>query len=92
MRDGWSLKNIGDVCKTGAGGTPLKSQKEYYMLEGKAQWTTPPSFATYEDHRMAMAFAPLALLAPIIIEEPKVVGKSYPDFWKDLAKLGFEVG
>jgi 3-phosphoshikimate 1-carboxyvinyltransferase len=68
-----------------------KSQKEYYMLEGKAQWTAPPSFATYEDHRMAMAFAPLALIAPVIIEEPKVVGKSYPNFWKDFTKLGFEV-
>lgn len=68
-----------------------KSQKEYYMLEGKAQWTTPPSFATYEDHRMAMAFAPLAMIAPIQVEEPMVVKKSYPDFWKDFEKLGFEV-
>ena len=50
-----------------------------------------PSFATYEDHRMAMAFAPLALLHPIKIEEPEVVGKSYPDFWADLQKLAFEV-
>lgn len=45
---------------------------------------------TYEDHRMAMAFAPLALkLNSIRIEEPNVVSKSYPNFWKDLEKLGF---
>ncbi|AYN06206.1 MULTISPECIES: 3-phosphoshikimate 1-carboxyvinyltransferase [unclassified Flavobacterium] len=46
--------------------------------------------ATYNDHRMAMAFAPLALKVPIIIEEAGVVSKSYPDFWKDLTNLGFE--
>jgi 3-phosphoshikimate 1-carboxyvinyltransferase len=47
--------------------------------------------ATYKDHRMAMAFAPLALKVPIIIEEAEVVSKSYPDFWNDLKKLGFEI-
>jgi 3-phosphoshikimate 1-carboxyvinyltransferase len=47
--------------------------------------------ATYNDHRMAMAFAPLALKAPIIIENAEVVSKSYPDFWEDLKKLGFEI-
>ncbi|MBF03303.1 MAG: 3-phosphoshikimate 1-carboxyvinyltransferase [Flavobacterium sp.] len=45
--------------------------------------------ATYQDHRMAMAFAPLALKVPIIIEEAEVVSKSYPDFWNDLKKVGF---
>jgi 3-phosphoshikimate 1-carboxyvinyltransferase len=48
--------------------------------------------ATYEDHRMAMAFAPLALVQDsITIEHPEVVKKSYPDFWKDLEKLGFVI-
>lgn len=46
---------------------------------------------TYEDHRMAMAFAPLALLGKIRIEEPKVVVKSYPSYWEDLEKVGFQV-
>ncbi|MBP7470517.1 MAG: 3-phosphoshikimate 1-carboxyvinyltransferase [Flavobacterium sp.] len=46
--------------------------------------------ATYNDHRMAMAFAPLALRVPIIIENAEVVSKSYPDFWVDLARLGFQ--
>ncbi len=45
--------------------------------------------AAYQDHRMAMAFAPLALKVPIIIEEAEVVSKSYPDFWNDLKKVGF---
>jgi 3-phosphoshikimate 1-carboxyvinyltransferase len=49
------------------------------------------SFRTYQDHRMAMAFAPLALLAPVEIQEPGVVRKSYPRFWEDLQKVGFEI-
>jgi 3-phosphoshikimate 1-carboxyvinyltransferase len=44
---------------------------------------------TYNDHRMAMAFAPLGLKVPIIINDSDVVSKSYPDFWDDLKKLGF---
>jgi 3-phosphoshikimate 1-carboxyvinyltransferase len=47
--------------------------------------------ATYNDHRMAMAFAPLALKVPIIIENAEVVSKSYPDFWSDLKELNFEI-
>lgn len=49
------------------------------------------SFRTYQDHRMAMAFAPLALLEPVEIQEPSVVRKSYPRFWEDLERVGFEV-
>ncbi len=44
---------------------------------------------TYNDHRMAMAFAPLALKTPLVIKDAEVVSKSYPDFWKDLKSLGF---
>ena len=47
--------------------------------------------ATYNDHRMAMAFAPLALKVPIVIENAEVVSKSYPDFWEDLKSLGFKI-
>ena len=46
---------------------------------------------TYNDHRMAMAFAPLALKTEIIIEDAEVVSKSYPDFWKDLAAIGIAI-
>jgi len=50
-----------------------------------------PVFHTYEDHRMAMAFAPLALLNKIAIEDPQVVRKSYPRFWQDLESMGFRL-
>ncbi len=46
---------------------------------------------TYHDHRMAMAFAPLALRVPISILDSGVVSKSFPTFWEDLSKLGFNV-
>ncbi len=42
---------------------------------------------TYDDHRMAMAFAPLSLKVPVRIENAEVVSKSYPSFWKDLEKV-----
>lgn len=42
---------------------------------------------TYDDHRMAMAFAPLALKVPLQINEPEVVSKSYPTFWEDFKKI-----
>lgn len=44
---------------------------------------------TYNDHRMAMAFAPLALKTSFVVNDAEVVSKSYPDFWEDLKKLGF---
>lgn len=46
---------------------------------------------TYNDHRMAMAFGPLALKKSFSINDAEVVSKSYPDFWKDLDKLGFHL-
>jgi 3-phosphoshikimate 1-carboxyvinyltransferase len=69
-----------------------KTGVEYYMQEGKAlQQDLEPSFKTYNDHRMAMALAPLALRFPVIINDALVVTKSYPKYWVDLQKLGFEV-
>jgi 3-phosphoshikimate 1-carboxyvinyltransferase len=46
---------------------------------------------TYQDHRMAMAFAPLALKTNIIIQDAEVVSKSFPAFWDNLKSIGFEV-
>jgi len=58
--------------------------------------TCEPTFEpidTYEDHRMAMAFAPVAMKFPEIrINDPEVVTKSYPHFWDDLKSAGFETG
>ena len=47
--------------------------------------------ATYKDHRMAMAFAPLATLMDVEIEKPEVVRKSYPNFWNDMRTVGFNI-
>jgi 3-phosphoshikimate 1-carboxyvinyltransferase len=49
------------------------------------------SIKTYKDHRIAMAFAPLAFINPIVIENTDVVKKSYPSFWDDLRKIGFQL-
>ncbi len=51
-----------------------------------------PAIDTYEDHRMAMAFAPACLVRPDIrINEPQVVSKSYPHYWDDLRAAGFSI-
>lgn len=51
-----------------------------------------PLIATYEDHRMAMAFAPAALCCPSVrIAHPHVVSKSYPRYWDDLRQAGFQM-
>ena len=49
------------------------------------------SIDTYEDHRMALAFAPLSLIMPISINHPQVVTKSYPHFWNHLREAGFTI-
>ena len=46
---------------------------------------------TYNDHRMAMAFAPLAMKTSLFVNDAEVVSKSYPDFWNDLEQLHFKV-
>lgn len=58
-------------------------------LKVKAPFTqNPVEINTYQDHRMAMAFAPLVMKRPVIIKDAEVVSKSYPSFWKDLETLG----
>ena len=50
-----------------------------------------PVIDTYEDHRMALAFAPISMCMPISINHPQVVSKSYPHFWNDLSQSGFKI-
>lgn len=51
-----------------------------------------PAIDTYEDHRMAMAFAPACIMFPgLIINNPEVVSKSYPQYWDDLKAAGFQI-
>ena len=60
-------------------------------LSSNSSFINNCSIATYDDHRMAMAFAPLSLKVPLSIQDPSVVSKSYPDFWNDLIQLNFDV-
>ena len=46
---------------------------------------------TYEDHRMALAFAPVSMKQPVAINNPQVVSKSYPSFWDDMRSAGFDI-
>lgn len=58
--------------------------------KNKVEKESSPCILTYQDHRMAMAFAPAAMKIPgLIIEDPGVVHKSYPRFWDDLKSVGF---
>lgn len=60
--------------------------------DGVHRPASAPYISTYHDHRMAMALAPLAIrLGPMEIEDQEVVAKSYPGFWKDLGRHGFEI-
>lgn len=63
-----------------------ETKPNVFTLKGNFH-TPTQAIKTYNDHRMAMAFTPLALLAPIEIEEPNVVRKSYPEFWQEVEKL-----
>ncbi|MCO5948282.1 3-phosphoshikimate 1-carboxyvinyltransferase [Mucilaginibacter flavidus] len=72
-------------------GVKLVEKGQVYKLDCSEKQIPDRIFVnTYDDHRMAMAFAPLALVVPEVeIEDADVVEKSYPAFWGDLEKLGF---
>ena len=72
-------------------GANITVTNDSLTLEANATINSNVKIATYNDHRMAMAFAPLALKVPIIIADANVVSKSYPDFWTDMEKLGYKV-
>ena len=86
-----------ELLKVGVSFTQLpskfsqQSEKEVYTINGQLDLSTLPTFATYEDHRMAMAFALLAIKGPIKIENPTVVKKSFPNFWTVLGRMGFDL-
>ena len=74
-------------------GVKLTEKGQVYKLDCSNKLIPESVFInTYDDHRMAMAFAPLALIIPKIeIEDFMVVEKSYPAFWEDLKKVGFVI-
>lgn len=70
-------------------GATISVTDDSLTLEPSLKINENISIKTYQDHRMAMAFAPLALKVPIVIEDAEVVSKSYPSFWEDLKSIGF---
>lgn len=69
-------------------GANISVTENTLSLERSEQFIDNQSIDTYHDHRMAMAFAPLALVGSLKINDPGVVSKSYPNFWQDLSRLG----
>jgi len=68
-------------------GINCKLTSDSISFEAQEMSVTQP-FDTYGDHRLAMAFAPLAMLGkPVTINDPEVVSKSYPGFWDELQKV-----
>ena len=72
-------------------GAKITIDNESLRLAGEQDFQANQAIDTYNDHRMAMAFAPLALKLPIIINDAGVVSKSYPDFWNDIENTGYQV-
>ncbi len=71
---------------------PAEGELAWDGLTDESEAVSAPLIKTYQDHRMAMAFAPMAMVFPAIeIENPLVVSKSYPSFWDDLKKVGFKI-
>ena len=72
-------------------GTDLNITNDSLSLLNPKPLESAAIVETYNDHRMAMAFAPLALLTSFSIKEAEVVSKSFPDFWKNLLELGLNI-
>lgn len=72
-------------------GATISITNNSLTLETSENINSNVCISTYQDHRMAMAFAPLALKVPIIIENAEVVSKSYPAFWEDVKQIGFTI-
>jgi len=81
-----ALKN--ELTKLGA---IISVTNDSLYLEGSSKIISNVSIKTYNDHRMAMAFAPLAILMPLNILDANVVTKSYRNFWEDLQQIGFQL-
>jgi 3-phosphoshikimate 1-carboxyvinyltransferase len=72
-------------------GAVISITDESLNLESSTKINSNISIETYHDHRMAMAFAPLALKVPILILDANVVTKSYRNFWNDMQQIGFQI-
>ena len=70
-------------------GAIVSITKDSFHLTKSSEIKSNITIETYNDHRMAMAFTPLAICKPIIINNPDVVSKSFPDFWDHLKGINF---
>lgn len=70
---------------------PVKGTLAWNGQRNMPTYPTPISIETYDDHRMAMAFAPIGVFEQVNIKDPMVVTKSYPTFWEHLTQVGFGV-
>ena len=71
-------------------GADISVSSSSLYLKRSLKMVANVSIETYNDHRMAMAFAPLAMKIPIEILDADVVTKSYRNFWEDMQKIGFQ--
>ena len=78
-----------EFIKLGVDGITTSDNKIYFR--GDQKLNNNIKISTYQDHRMALSFAPLAVIIDISIESPNVVSKSFPDYWEDLKTLGFKI-
>ena len=78
-----------EFIKLGVDGITTSDNKIYF--KGNQKLNNNIKITTYQDHRMALSFAPLAVIIDISIESPNVVSKSFPDYWEDLKTLGFKI-
>ena len=76
-----------ELKKLGADLREVIAKTKYELIPQFTVTNDIPEIETYDDHRMAMAFAPVALLQEIIIHDPSVVNKSYPSFWKHIGLI-----
>ena len=70
-------------------GVSVQITENSLRMQPPQQLKSDVQIDTYNDHRMALAFACLAVKMPIVIQNPEVVAKSYPEFWTHLAQIGF---
>ena len=69
-------------------GAKVNTTTDSIEIQSPAKVNKNIAINTYQDHRMAMAFAPLAVLVPLTINNPTVVTKSFPSFWNKMRLLG----
>jgi 3-phosphoshikimate 1-carboxyvinyltransferase len=76
-----------ELMKTGA---DIHTTDDVFFIEPGKKFIVN-KFHPHNDHRIAMSFAALAVRSKVVIQDPHVVSKSYPEFWDQMKKAGFVV-